>query len=195
MDDDAGTEAWGLAVPSPGCSSSGNCKRGQDTQGVDPQQSAAHFLESGKETPRWPRRSHTKLSICPFIAWRALAQQGAWPGAASGWRPAWGKSVGPGPTDRGSSLWSHNRAREKAGKEPTVELPIPGCLWFTWQGDLSIRGSNRSPAALISCSGECGQKCPLDGPLQWRNQKTGTKILTWKEDAPLCPSSWGRAPG
>ena len=57
------------------------------------------------------------------------------------------------------------------------------------------RGSNRSPAALISCSGERGQKCPLDGPLQWRNQKTGTKILTWKEDAPLCPSSWGRAPG
>ena len=135
MDDDAGTEAWGLAVPSPGCSSTGNCKRGQDTQGVDPQQSAAHFLESGKETPRWPRRSHTRLSICPFIAWRALAQQGAWPGAASGWRPAWGKSVGPGPTDRGSSLWSHNRARVLPG-ESQGRRSLVGCrLWGRTESD------------------------------------------------------------
>lgn len=140
MDDDAGTEAWGLAVPSPGCSSSGNCKRGRHTQGVDLQQSAAHFLESRKETPRWPRRSHTRLGIYPFIAWRALAQQGAWPGVASGWRPAQGKRVDPGPTDRGNSLWSHNRAWEKVGKEPTVGQPIPSCLWFMWQEDLSIEG-------------------------------------------------------
>lgn len=49
----------------------------------------AHFLELGggdadmaKDKP-WVT---TQDSICPFTAWWALPLQGAWPGAASGWR-------------------------------------------------------------------------------------------------------------
>lgn len=84
---------------------------------------------------------HTRPGICPFIAWRALALQGARSGAASGWRLGWGEGAAlRTQTDRGRSSWSDHCAQEKAGQELTVEQCLPGCLWSTWPKDLSIWG-------------------------------------------------------